>query len=267
MPTEKKEFSLIEEKFRSQFLNELLKGEYNDLVRNNYFVENHIIINNSYIIENDDIYEIGVYITNNSNKDLFLRELPISLVYNKKKLLNKTLKLNNKIKGNQAIFLEVEFNKNEISEEIENINDIGISVGDFSNISRFIYREIDYLGLEKVRESSSYKEIKKFIKNLSLIERGKIALDVFTSGEIEEGLFIIVLIRNYYDESISIKSLPLEVYTENNHLFYKNTVVFNDNSIEVEKNTGIFKVIVIPKDEINLIYNENSHCYKIRIAN
>ena len=72
---------------------------------------------------------------------------------------------------------------------------------------------------------------------------------------------------DYCDESIFIKSLPLEVYTENNHLFYKNTVLFKEDAIEVAKNTGVFKVIVIPKDEIELIYNENSHSYKIKITN
>lgn len=266
MPKEKC-FNLKEEKYRSKFLNDLLKDEYSNLVKNNYFVDNHIVINNSYIIENEDIYELGIYITNNSNKSLFLKELPISLVYNKEKLITKTLKLDNKIDGNEAIFLEVQFSKEEISEKIENIDDLSISVREFNNINRFIYKDIDYLGLDKVRETSSYKEIKKFIKNLSLVEKGKLALDIFTCGEIEEGLFIVVLIRNYYNDSIAIKSLPLEIYTEDNNLFYKNTVLFNDNGIEIEANAGVFKVILIPKNEIELIYNENSHSYKVKIIN
>lgn len=267
MPKEKQEFNLIEEKFRSKFLNDLLKDEYEELVRNNYFTDNHVIISDSYIIENQDSYEVGAYITNNSSKALFLRELPVALIYDEKIISKKTLKLNNKINGNEAIFLEIEFSKEEIEEDISNSNELSIAIGDFSYINRFIYREVDYLGLEKVRETSSYSAIKKFIKSLALVEKGKLALDVFTVGEIEEGLFIVILIRNYFEEKISLMSLPVEVYTENDILFYKGDILFNNEGIEVEGNSGIFKVVVIPKNEIDLIFNENEHSYKVKITN
>ncbi|WP_195429119.1 SLAP domain-containing protein [Clostridium sp. D46t1_190503_E9] len=265
MSKDKSDFKLIKESNRSDFYNDLLIDEYKEVVANNSFIDNHLHINTVYLVENDYEYEVGIYITNNSDREIFLRDLPIVLRLGDKVLKEEILSLEKNISSFEAVYIEVKFDKNDFIENFD-INDCDIELGDTNSLNKYNYVKINFDGLDKVREKSGYREIKRFIKNLPLIEEGSIALDVFASGEIEEGFFIIVLFRNSSSEDINIKSIPLEIYTGDDLIFYKNYFSLLDGGIKVPSYSGLFKVIVIPKDEFQGVEGEDSDTYKVKIC-
>lgn len=263
MSKDKKKFKLIREYDRSEFHNELLVDEYKELIENNLFIDDNLHINTVYLVENDYEYEVGIYITNNSNKEILIKEIPIILKSKTKIFKEKILFIDKNIDAHQAIFVEVKLHKKEFVEMLD-INSCDIELGNTNLLNRYNYTKIKFDGLEKVREKLGYREIKKFIKNLPLIEEDSLALNVFATDEVEEGFLMIILFRNTSKEDINIKSIPFEVYTENDLLIYKNNFI-SDDGISIPKYTGIFKIIVIPRNEFPIFNGEKLNNYKIII--
>lgn len=263
MSQDKYNFKLIKENNRSYFLNDLLENEYSELVNNNSFIEEHLHINSVYMVENEYEYEVGIYITNNSTKDILLKDIPVS-IKSDNNIIEKLISVEKEIKSKEAIFLDVVFNKEEFKEKID-MNSCEVEFGNTRLLNKFNYIKIDFEGLDKVREKLGYRQLKKFIKNLPIIDEDNIALDVFASGEIEEGFFIIISLRNTSKEDVKIKSIPFEIYTEDDLLLYKENFIPSDAGINIPNHSGIFKVILIPKNKFPQIKGTDSNKYKVYI--
>lgn len=257
-------FTLLKEFSRSNFYNNLLEEEYSNLIQNNKFIESYLYINKAYFVESDYEYELGIYLTNNSIKKIFLKEIPFRLKYKEKIIKTFSININKTIESFQGIFLEFKFQKEDLKEEF-NLNDIDIEFGKISKVDKLECIDIDFKGLDSIKDHSAYREIKKFIKKLPEIEVDTLDLDVFASGESEDGFFIIILIRNSSSENIKINSIPFELYTKDDLIFYKNYFSSLDKGIEVPAYTGVFKVIFIPKEDIPEILGETLDTIKVKI--
>ena len=264
MSNDKKRLKLIEELNRSDFLNELLVNEYTELVENNSFNQNHLHINTAFIVENEYEYEVGIYITNNSNKELLIRDIPLAIRKDNRILKEKILSIEKSFKAFEAVYIEVKFDKSDFKEPFD-VDSVTVEFGNVSEINKSNYIKINFEGIEKVRDKAGYSEIKKFLKGLSIMEEDQLAIDIFKSGEIEEGFFIIALFRNSSKEEVKIKSIPLMVYNPLDLLVYKGVFNISDDSLLLQPNTGRLMVITIPRDEFPIVEGEELDKYKIYI--
>lgn len=257
-------FNLIRELNKSDFYNNLLIEEYNNLKKNNKFIDNHLYINVVYLIENDYEYEFGVYITNNSNNEIFVKEIPVVIKIDDLIIEDKILSINKNLNSFEATFLEIKLNKDTFNEKL-NINLFNI---EFGNINQFIkknYVKIEIEEIEEIRDKAGYSEIKKFLKNLTFIEKDQFAIDIFKVGEIEEGFFIIALFRNSSNKDVNIKSIPLTIENNSNLLIYKEVFTVNDDSLNIKANSGKLKAIVIPRKEFPFVQGEKLEEYNVII--
>lgn len=258
------DFNLIRESNKSDFYNKLLFEEYNELKKNNIFIDNHLHINISYLIENDYEYEFGVYITNNSNNEILIKEIPIIIKNNNNLLKERVLSLNKNLKSFEATFVEIKFDKNDFDEDF-NIDLVNIEFGNINEFIRNNYIKIDFDGIDKIRDKAGYSEIKRFLKDLTFMKENELAIDIFRVGEIEDGFYIIALFRNSSNREINIKSIPITVENNINLLIYKGVFEVNDDSLTIKGISGKLKVIVIPRTEFPFIDGEVIEEYNVKI--
>lgn len=256
--------SLLKENSRSEFYNNLLKKEYEILVKDIEFINNYIYINTTYFIENDYEYEAGIYLTNSSNKNIYIKKLPFILKNNDGVLKKIIVQVDKDIKEYEGIFIEIKIQKDEFNKELS-IDNLKIEIDKINKIRTYNSIDINIEGLEKIRELSAYRDIKKFIKRLPQIEEDTIDLQVFESGESDRGFFIIIFIRNASSEDITINSIPFELYTHDDLIIYKNYFKSLDDGINVKAFSGVFKVIFLSKEDVPDILGETLDTIKVKI--
>lgn len=253
---------LVNERYQSDFYNNLLKNEFNDIILNQKNNANYIQIANSFIFENTDSLEIGLYISNLSNKEIHIKRLPLKIYINEEIVKNFVVDINKNISSKEAIYKEVKLLKDEKLNNIDT-NKIYICIDNLNKVKRFNYIDIDIKKLPKIDGYRSNREMKKFLTNLSKIEEDEFRIDVFKVGEVEEGFCIIALARNSSDREISIKSLPITVYMGNGLMIYKGIYNINDNSLSVGPYKGMFYSIVIPFSNFLKIEGQDLSTYKV----
>lgn len=262
--TKKIDISLGREIFESDFYHTFLKDELQKVIYENILKENQLHIFSSYIYENDYEIEAGVYIINSSENEIKINNLPLCIYNNGEKIYFEDLKVDKKLESYSSVFKEFKINKEKISEEYR-IDTLSIGINDLRNIKKYPYINIDVNNLPKIKEYINYRDIKKFLANISIIDEDQLCIDIFRTGEIEEGLYIIALFRNSSNRTVNITSLPLEVYNASNLLMYKSSFTINDNSLNLEGNTGKMIVITIPRKDFPFIEGEDLTKYKVEI--
>lgn len=253
---------LVNERCQSDFYNNLLKDEFNDIILNKKINNNYIQITNSFIFENNDSLEIGLYIINLSNKEVHIKRLPLKIYINEDIVKSFVVDINKDISSKEAIYKEIKLLKDE---GLNNINreKVYICIDNLNKVKRFNYIDIDIKKLPKIDGYRSNREMKKLLRNLSKIEEDEFRIDVFKVGEVEEGFCIIALARNSSDREINIKSLPITVYMENGLMIYKGIYKINDNSFSIGSHKGKFYSIVIPFSNFLKIEGQDLSKYKV----
>lgn len=237
-----KQINLVEDLNRSSFLNELLKKELSYICENKNICNESLNLVKNYISENDTEIQCGVFIINNSNTDIYLRELPVRLKVYEKIIFEEWIIINKDIKAQEAIFQEIIISKEKIDEEYD-LNLTEVIVGRINDLRA--YEDIEIKEYPKFNKYGAYREMKKFIRELPLIEENQIRIDKFKVGALNEGLCIINLFRNSSKREINIKSIPIEVYTEKEILIYKGTYIL-ENGFNIGAKEGKFYNIIIP---------------------
>lgn len=253
---------LVNERCQSDFYNNLLKDEFKNIILNEEVNNDCIKIINSFIFENNDFLEIGLYITNLSNKEIHIKRLPLKMYIDKNIVKNFVIDVNKDISSKEAIYKEIKLSKDESLNNI-NIENLYICIDNLNKIKRFNFIDIDMQKLPKIDGYRSNREMKKFLRNLSKIEEDEFRIDVFKVGEVEEGFCILSLARNSSDREINIKSLPITVYMENGLMIYKGVYRINDNSLSVGSYKGKFYSIVIPFSNFLKIEGQDLSKYKV----
>lgn len=253
---------LANERCQSDFYNNLLKDEFNNIILNKNINNNYIQITNSFIFENKDSLEIGLYITNLSNKEIHIKRLPLKMYIDEDTVNSFVVDINKNIGSKEAIYKEIKLSKDE---SLNNINKekAYICIDNLNKIKRFNYIDIDIKKLPKIDGYKSNREMKKFLRTLSKIEEDEFRIDVFKVGEVEEGFCILALARNSSDREINIKSLPITVYMENGLMIYKGIYRINDNSLSVGAYKGKFYSIVIPFNNFLKVEGYDLSKYKV----
>lgn len=257
--------SLKKEVYESDFYYSLLKEELDKVISDNNIEYNkiHILTSFKYVDEYD--IQFGIYIINTSKKIIQVNNIPLCIYDGDKKIYSEEFLINKIVYSNEAVFIEIKINKEYIKEKYD-FDNISLSIDDINSIRKYPYINIDISNVPKIKDYVTYRAMKKFLKDLSIMDKNQLVIDVFASGEIEEGFFIIVLFRNSSSEDINIKSIPLEIYTGDDLIFYKNYFSLLDGGIKVPSYSGLFKVIVIPKDEFQGVEGEDSDTYKVKIC-
>lgn len=248
--------------YQSDFLYSLQREELKEILEVTTLVYQHLNICTSYVYENEDFLEVGLYLVNNSEKDLEIKLLPLSITYEGRIICDYELVVNKTIEGKKSISSEVKLLKSHLP-QIADIDKISLSIENLNNINVFPYVDIEVNNIPKLNGYRNYRDIKKFLKNLSHLEESQFAVDIFKAGMVEDGLCIIVLLRNSSIKDISLNSIPVEVYTESDLLVYKGTYSVMDG-ILVQGNKGIFYTMTIPKN--HLFTQKEFVGYKVKLA-
>lgn len=261
----KLEINLIREIHESEFYYSLLNEEFQKILYDKNLRNNNINIYTSYVYEDDENIEFGVYFINTSSSEVILNSIKLTL-YNLDEIIHtEEYFINKNINSYSAVFKEIKIAK-DIIESKYTISNLSIGIRELGNVKKYPYINIEIKNLPKIDDKHNYREIKKFIKNLPIIEENQICIDIFRVGEIKEGFFIIALFRNSSNNDVNIKSIPIEVENENNLLIYKGVFNVVDDSLNIEAKSGKIKVIVIPREDFAFIDGENFEKYNVRIV-
>ncbi|WP_029452239.1 SLAP domain-containing protein [Clostridium algidicarnis] len=260
---EKGGIKLVKELHRSDFHNTLLNSEYINLVKENDFIDEHLHINLVYVSKREEDLEVGAYITNNSNKDVQLKNMPICLYKDKSKVFETIYSINKSIPAEKAVFIEIGIPLI-LSLEDKACDNLHISFGDGRTIAKYPYVNIDINELPKINGYKSHREMKKFLKLLPTIKKDQLTIDVFKVGQVEEGFCIIALFRNSSSKAINIKSIPLTVLVSENLPVYKGVYNINDDGLIIESNKGKFYSIIIPLESFIQIDYEDMSKYIVK---
>ncbi|MCB2286358.1 SLAP domain-containing protein [Clostridium algidicarnis] len=261
--TENFNIVLSKEIYESDFHHELLKEELQKMLSNKQLKSNHVNMYCSYVYENDEYISMGIYLINNSDKDILINKLPLSICNKKEKIFDYTIDINKTIFTNNAIFKEISILKSDLALSY-NIDDIYIEFDDLKKINKYPYINIEIDNMPKVNGYKSYREGKKFLKNLSNIEENQFSIDIFKVGQVEEGFCIIALFRNSSSKAINIKSIPLTVLVSENLPVYKGVYNINDDGLIIESNKGKFYSIIIPLESFIQIDYEDMSKYIVK---
>lgn len=246
---------------RSEFHNNLLEEEYHEIIEKHDLLNDHLHIDLSYMYEKEESLELGLYITNNSEQEIHIIKLPISLYEKSRKIYDKNIDIMKNIMPKKSIFIEIDI-KNILSDKKYDIQDIKLEVGDLNQIANYPYINIDIDNIPKFNVYKRNREINNFLNNLSIIRNNELRLDIFKVGEVEDGFCIIFLIRNSSKNKINIKSIPLTIHTGSDYIIYKGTQIFK-NSLNIDSNKGIFYSITIPFTQMAKIKGDDLSKYKV----
>ena len=258
----KQEIQLIKDRLKSDFHNELLNKEYAEKIYKDNFSKNHIHINLSYIHENEEHVDFGMYISNNSNKDILIKKFPLVFCEDEIIKLEKYIEINKEISKYEAIHIEFKISKVELV-NVQEYKNIKVYISQNLEVDKYPYVKIDMDDIPRINGYRNHRAMKKFIKNLSTIRKDELRIDVFKVAEAENGFGIISLFRNSSDKEVNIKSLPISVYTSHGLLIYKGVYTINDNSLKIDSNKGKLYYIEIPFTNLLKIEGHDLSTYKV----
>ncbi|MBU3209369.1 SLAP domain-containing protein [Clostridium algidicarnis] len=257
------EIKIYKQVYESDFIYDLRKKELEKIILETELIDNHLTVHNSYVYINEGVMEVGAYLINNSNKVLDIKTIPISAYCDKKLVGIMDVDINKVIKSKEAIFKEIKFTDNNLHSKQIN-EEVSLGFGELNSIKKYPHLNIDINELPKVNGYKSYREGKKFLKNLSNIEENQFSIDIFKVGQVEEGFCIIALFRNSSSKAINIKSIPLTVLVSENLPVYKGVYNINDDGLIIESNKGKFYSIIIPLESFIQIDYEDMSKYIVK---
>lgn len=238
---------LVKKNYRSDFLHDMLEEELAGLIAGKKFLNRSLNFIINYIYRNDNDVEFGLFIINKSMEEVFIRELPFIIKdKNNREVIKKfTYEINEKIKINKAIFCEI---------KVEGIceKELELLIGESREMLLDNYFLVNAKNLDNIKKYSVVRELKKFARNLPMMKADELSIDLYSIGQDNDKIVLILYFRNSSNRDVSIKSLPLNIYSESRLLAYRDVYLLEDNSLVVPKETGIFFRISINKDDFPL---------------
>ena len=249
---------------KSDFFNNLVEKELDDILDCKTLFSDSITIRQNYVYQNEYETELGIYITNTSEKKIKVGSLPLTFKGDEKQVYHCNYIFNIIIEKNSTAFVEVVIRKKDFDFKGSNINKINIEVSKLNDIVIENYVHIDTKELIDNKYYSQTQDIRKFIKALDFISEGKLAIDCYNIDFVDDHLDIVLIFRNSSNEEIDLKSLPIVVSDQRNLLLCQKNYQLDNFKI---KPKGVkIAIINIPQDEIVITDKEFSK-YKVEFVN
>ena len=249
----------------SEFLKEFLKDELSRVLKHKELKNNKLYIYKSYVYEKEEYIEFGVYIINTSEKDIFIKTLPLAISDGKEKV-NKALEVQENIKIGQAIFRELKVNKSLISYDF-NLDDLEVLISNLNSLEKYEPIELELNIEPKFRGYITKREFNKFMSGLPRINEESLAINIFKKAYVEDGYFISLVLRNSSSKDLYIETLPIVVTTSNDLIIHESVIKFEKNNCLVPSNKAILKNILIPFEEFPLLPKYNGMDFKVFFKN
>lgn len=93
-----------------------------------------------------------------------------------------------------------------------------------------------------------------------MMKADELRIDLYSIGQDNNKIVLILYFRNSSNRDIRIKSLPLNIYSESRLLAFREVYLLEDNSLVVPKEAGIFFRISINKDDFPLGGEDINKC-------
>lgn len=249
----------------SAFLKNFLEDEFLAILKNEELKNNKLYIYKSYIYEKKEYIEIGVYIINTSEKNVFIKSLPLTITNNEHQI-NQSLDIQDEIGAGQALFRELKIDRYLLNDNYM-LDNFKVLISNLSSLEKYEPIELELNIEPKFKGYISRREFDKFIKNLPRINDNSLAINIFKKGYVEDGYFISILFRNSSESDLVINTLPIVVMTANNLIIHENTITFKDNNCKIPSNKAVLKNILIPFNKFPLIPKMNGMDFKITFKN
>lgn len=235
----------------SDFKKELIFNEYGN-VKNNIAKDKEIkdVLNIDTVFWYDGFegVEAGVFISNTSNTPVEIYRVNLGLVNNEGTLIRRktvNLKGDMRIEPNSSFYYEILF------ENVHIAGDLGELKVVFLDIHELKVSYTKELDMENLLDKSLSEDTKEFLRekfyDVPSLRTGEFIVDpIFAMGE-EDGIDIIILLRNGSHREINLVSLPVTISMQESLPIYIGTLNFKDKPIRVESNKGKLVNMKIPK--------------------
>lgn len=250
---------LLKKSYRSDFLQEMLEDELAELINSKELLSGSLNFMIDYFYKGSREIEFGLFIINKSIEEIFIEEVPFVI---KNKASNKVLKeftyeIKEKIKINKASFHEIKMDINGFDLSSEQLT---LAIGDSTKMTVDNYFTVNVQNLDSIKKYSAIRALKKFTKSLELMRKDELRADLYAIYSDENNVVVILYFRNSSNRDISIKSIPINIYSEGNLLAYRDILLLEDNSLLVPKESGMFFKVSIDKEKFPLEGKDIEKC-------
>ncbi|WP_055069592.1 SLAP domain-containing protein [Clostridium massiliamazoniense] len=240
--------SLQEKSDRSSYLNNLLFEELKEIILTEELYEGALSLVTKYIYVNNYFIEFGIFIINNSEKEIYIEKIPLSIMEDARKLVDYNLVIKENFKPKKAHFHELKIPLEILNKVVEE-KSLKLTLGNLRNLKYEEVYNLEIVDLDKVESKSIARKLKKFVKSTTGIERNYLTINKHSISKDKAGnVNVVLLFRNSSDKDLKLKTLPINIYTENNLLCYRQVCSLGDDFL-IPKNKGSFYIMEISKEE------------------
>lgn len=257
---EKDKFPIDFDYGTSDFKKQLIYDEYKKIEEP--LVDNIMKIETVYIYNGFDGIEAGIFFINTSDKPVELYSVKLGLANRENELLlDDTINFNGevRIEPKSSFFYEILFKYVNVDDVeglkvvLPNLNDLNISYT----------KDIDMENL--LDENSLSEETKDFLRerfyDLPALREGEVIIDPVYALGTENGINLIMLIRNGSNKEIVLDSLPIVVSMKEGLPIYIGELDFNKEGFSIGEEQGKLINLQVPKDAMMIPPIEN-YAYK-----
>ncbi len=247
----KSKIPLIFDYGTSDFKKELLYDEYEKLVKDQDEYEDTLEVYTLSVYHGYEGVEVSVFIKNTSDNIVELYNTNLILMDPEgKKLAEKVINFKGEVRisPKSSFFYEILFEDIFLDEEIKELQ---VNFSSFKDIKASYIKDMD---MENLLTQEFPEDIKEFLREkfyeIPSIREGEFILDPLCALGEQNGINVLMLLRNASEREITINSMPLKVYFTKNIPIYIGTFNMMDNGFSVEKNKGKLVSFRIPKEVI-----------------
>lgn len=248
---EKENLPLNFEYGTSDFKKGLILNEYAKVKSNkdaNKEIKDVLDISTVFWYDGFEGVEAGVFISNTSNTPVEIYRVNLGLVNNEGTLIRRktvNLKGDMRIEPNSSFYYEILFENVHIDSDLGELKVVFL---DIHELKVSYTKELD---MENLLDKSLSEDTKEFLRekfyDIPSLRTGEFIVDpIFAMGE-EDGIDIIILLRNGSHREINLVSLPVTISMQESLPIYIGTLNFKDKPIRIEPNKGKLVNMKIPK--------------------
>ncbi|WP_142413362.1 SLAP domain-containing protein [Hathewaya massiliensis] len=235
----------------SEFKKENIYKEYKKIPE--YKEENLLTIETVYTYHGFEGIEAGVFFINTSNNPVELYNIEFSIINKEGKVKGREVvnfKGDVRIEANSSFYYEFLFKGLHIN-ELE--KDLSIT---FSSLEELKVSAIKDMDMENFLQEDLPEASKEFFREkfygIPSLREGEFIIDpIFALGE-EDGINVILLLRNGSNRDIVLNSIPISISLKEDLPIYIGSINLSEQGVLVQKNKGKLLSLKVPRDVIML---------------
>ncbi|MCY6370987.1 SLAP domain-containing protein [Clostridium ganghwense] len=237
----------------SEIMSKLQKELINDeLEKFPDIKENDINISTSYIFDLGDKLEASIFFRNGLKKKINFDKIPISIIDSNENVLASQifdLREIGDIPPLSARPWKLLFDKENVFAEEVSKDNCKIVFG--GNIQALKTVKVAYENAPDNLAVSLKNKLNEYLENLPLLKRGDISLNTYDIKiEVDNKIYIAIVIRNGHNKKIKVEKLPLTLYDADNKIIWSD--ILNIESLEVSSLKAKIFNIVVNTDKLDL---------------